>query len=240
MLVWSTRWQQINIGAPSYALMPKCANHDKLATLRLEFVNYPILLTTYIQINPKKLESVQMLNWIVNVSTNTIFIYTSKDISLLPNWTTLMFKQIMHWSDNHWSKWTPSHDHFPLWHHCAHLNIPKLHNSCVYSWVFKLAWCLQLFWMCENEFGGANVGEKSSINQKWDAWEVRGLNTCANTNMKKKGFCKQPLVIYCFWIWLRGYSLLLRRWTTKKSGMIHIYLIKKGIAIHTYFHLLKV
>ena len=168
-----------------------------------------------------------MLNWIVNVSTNTIFIYTSKDISLLPNWTTLMFKQIMHWSDNHWSKWTPSHDHFPLWHHCAHLNIPKLHNSCVYSWVFKLAWCLQLFWMCENEFGGANVGEKSSINQKWDAWEVRGLNTCANTNMKKKGFCKQPLVIYCFWIWLRGYSLLLRRWTTKKSGMIHIYLIKK-------------
>ena len=39
MLLWSTRWEQLNSWAPPQILMPKCVNHIRLATLHLECVN---------------------------------------------------------------------------------------------------------------------------------------------------------------------------------------------------------
>ena len=47
MLVLSTRWEQLDNWVSPQILMPKCANHNKLATLYLEYVT--IFLTTYMQ-----------------------------------------------------------------------------------------------------------------------------------------------------------------------------------------------
>ena len=60
------------------SLMSKCANQNRLVTLHLEYVNCSIFLTTYMQrISKKKLESVQMLDWTINVSTKAILTWTS-------------------------------------------------------------------------------------------------------------------------------------------------------------------
>ena len=53
MLVWSTRWGQINSWVPPQILMSKCANHNRLATLHLEHVDCLIFLTTKMQNNNK-------------------------------------------------------------------------------------------------------------------------------------------------------------------------------------------
>ncbi len=56
-LVWSTRWEQLNSWVPPQPFMSKCANPNRLA---------------YMQRTLYKFESIQMLNWTVNVSTNAL------------------------------------------------------------------------------------------------------------------------------------------------------------------------
>ena len=43
------RREQLNSWAAPQILVPKCATHNKLATLQLEYIKYPIFLTTYMQ-----------------------------------------------------------------------------------------------------------------------------------------------------------------------------------------------
>ena len=42
ILVWSIRWEQLDSWAPPQILVQKWAAHNKLPTLHLEYVNYPI------------------------------------------------------------------------------------------------------------------------------------------------------------------------------------------------------
>ena len=83
MLVWSTRWEQLNNWAPPQILMLECANHNKLATLHLEFVNNSLFLTTYMQRIYLKIENVQMIDWMVHMSTKAILHEHHKHISLI-------------------------------------------------------------------------------------------------------------------------------------------------------------
>ena len=130
MLMWSTRCRQLNRWAPPQILMPKCANHNRLATLHFEYVNCPIFLTTNIQRILKIIREWPNVKWMVDVSTKAIFTWTSKFISLLPKQAWMMFMQSLHWSGNCWLESTPSHelptqekhDHFPLWHYMPHYN----------------------------------------------------------------------------------------------------------------------
>jgi hypothetical protein len=69
MLVWPTRWEQLNNWEPPQILMPKCVKYNRLATIHLEYVNRPIFLTTYMQRDPYKLESVYMFDSTIDVST---------------------------------------------------------------------------------------------------------------------------------------------------------------------------
>ena len=79
LLVWSTQWEQVNNWAPPLTLMPKCANHNRLATLHLEYVDlFHVFFITYPKQIPKKSKSVQMLDYTVTLSINTIFTWTSK------------------------------------------------------------------------------------------------------------------------------------------------------------------
>ena len=67
MLVWSIGWERLNNWAPRQILMSKCANHNQLATLHLEYANCPIFLTTHTQGIAYKLESVQMVDVSIKV-----------------------------------------------------------------------------------------------------------------------------------------------------------------------------
>lgn len=82
--VWSSWRERLNNWVPSWFLMPKYAIHNKLAALQLEHVNCRMFPSTYMQRIFCKLEGVQNLNRMVNVSTKTIFTRTSKQ-----NWLFL-------------------------------------------------------------------------------------------------------------------------------------------------------
>ena len=51
MYLWCTRWDQLNSWVPPHVLIPKCANHNELATLQLEFITYSMFLIVYMQRN---------------------------------------------------------------------------------------------------------------------------------------------------------------------------------------------
>ena len=141
MLVGSSRWEQHNSWASRQLLMPKCADHNTLRwTLwHSEYVNGPIFLTTYnMQRIPSSSKSVQKLTRTIDVSTKAVFTWTLRNISFLSKLTSLLFKQSLHCSGNHWleSSWTPSHEcptqqkhyHF-IFLICFHiLIISKLHS----------------------------------------------------------------------------------------------------------------
>ena len=57
VLVWSTRWEQLNSWASPHILMPNYANYNKPTTLHLEHVNFSIFLITCMQNIPYKLKS---------------------------------------------------------------------------------------------------------------------------------------------------------------------------------------
>ena len=59
-------------------LMPRFANHNKLANLHLEYVKCATFLTTYLKKKPLKLQGAQLINRTADVSTNTIFTWTPK------------------------------------------------------------------------------------------------------------------------------------------------------------------
>ena len=65
MLVWSTRWEWLNSWAPPQILMSQCANHNKVATLHLEYVIYPIFLPIRMQRIPQKLKIFRILDWTI-------------------------------------------------------------------------------------------------------------------------------------------------------------------------------
>ena len=79
MLVWSTRRELNSCASPS-VLVPKCANHNRLATLHLKYVNCLVFLTTYMRIVPSKSKNVEMLDSMVNVSKNAISTWALKEL----------------------------------------------------------------------------------------------------------------------------------------------------------------
>ena len=129
-----------------------------------------------------------MLEWIVDVSTKGVlnmnihkyFTLTKMNIfddhaRFALKWQPLIGASTLTWAPNTTKNDTFQFDKF------LHIQIiSKLHSSCLYEKISILAWCLYLFWLWMNELGGFNVGKKSSINQGWVAWELRGL---ANLDM---------------------------------------------------------
>ena len=46
--MWSTRWEHLHSWAPPQILVWKCTNHNRLVTMHLEYVNYPMFLINHI------------------------------------------------------------------------------------------------------------------------------------------------------------------------------------------------
>jgi hypothetical protein len=139
-LVWSARWVPLNSWASSQILVPRCANHNGLATMHLQYVNCPLFLTTYIQRNPYSVESVQMSNWMVDVSTKAISTWTSKNNSFYQykhlrclckvciEVATIDWSQVPHMGTQHNKNMTTSHFDSQIQHI---LIIFNLYGSCV-------------------------------------------------------------------------------------------------------------
>jgi hypothetical protein len=128
-LVWCTRWEQLNNWASPQNLVPKCANHNKLAHLALgvrklshasEHVHAKIL---------QNFESVQMLNWMVEVITKAISHEQPKNTFTKINifdvhakfalkWQLLIGINTLTWAPNTTRDMITS----PIWHILKHYN----------------------------------------------------------------------------------------------------------------------
>lgn len=170
MLMWSIRWEQLSSWAPSQLLKPKCASHNMLVILHLEYVNYPIFLITYIQRIPWISRVVQKLklNGQRPLSTKAICMITLKNINIniknyfygnkhhwssckgcmrVATWQPLVGVNTLTWSPNTWT-WP-----LPLWHfstHSKHLQIVRLLSMGRYPcWLnfYKLFDCEWMHWV---------------------------------------------------------------------------------------------
>ena len=145
--VCSTRWEQLNGGASSRNCMPNWANHNRLATLRLEYVNDTIFLITYIYIYIKSPFKI----WeFPNVKLNAQCEHKGQFYMNIKKHFKKNYQNQHLWClckvrvevAKHWLWSTPSHelptqqvcDHFPLWHvftHSNHLQIAWLMCLCI-------------------------------------------------------------------------------------------------------------
>ena len=115
---------------PPQIRAPKCANHHKLATLRLESVNYPIFQATYMQRSLKSLKVskcwIEWSNWAqrpVLHETTKKHIHQNRHLwhscKVYNEVATISWNQYPHMNSQHNKK----HDHFfPLWHLLKHSN----------------------------------------------------------------------------------------------------------------------
>ena len=112
MFLWSIGREQLVRWAPPQILMPKCTNHNKLVTFAFGVcklgVNYPILQPHRCKKNPQKQDSIQNLDWTVDVSTTDF---------LNEHWKVFHFHQnkhhwcsckVRHWSGVNALTWSPN------------------------------------------------------------------------------------------------------------------------------------
>ena len=123
---------QFDSWASPQIIMPKCANHNKLATLHLEYVNCPIFLTTYMQRFFLKLWgclNIELNSWCEHKGhfyMNIIFKHLWCACKVCIEVATIDWSECpLTWAPN-----TTKACHFPLGHILTHFY--KLHDSCVY------------------------------------------------------------------------------------------------------------
>ena len=147
MLVWTTRWELLNSWAPP-TLVPKGANHNRLATFHLEYVNCLIFLATYVKefiYNHKLWQHItERLMWAqrtfyMNIKKNSHF-YKNKHLQcsciVCIGVANIDWYQHPYISSQHNKKISTCH--FDI---LSHIVIFQLYGSWVYVLMSMSAWC---------------------------------------------------------------------------------------------------
>ena len=145
VLMWSTRWVQLNSWAPPQILVPKCANHNMLATLHLGACKLAHVSNYVYARNPLKF--IECLEGKFNgrcEHKDDFYIHINKRFTFIKiqivgvhskftmEWQQLSGINTLTWPPNTTKTWSfPTLTFFFLFKHI--LIISKLHKSCVYE-----------------------------------------------------------------------------------------------------------
>ena len=153
-ILWSTRQEQPNNWASPQVLMHRFENYNRLATFQFNHISCPMFLTTCMERIPQNLDSMQKLNWTIDVSMkDIIYLNITKCFTSIKKNNTIDIQakfasecqafdgsQHPHMSSQHNKNMTTSHLNVSFFFaHSNHLQIARV--RCLWVDIHTLAWC---------------------------------------------------------------------------------------------------